>query len=658
MKTDIPTLYLGIDTGGTFTDGVLLDPISRKVVQAVKSLTTHNDLSICLSQVFEQLVPDDPSRIALVSLSTTLATNAIAEEKRRPVALLLLGYDPELVRKYGFHRQFGTDCYFFLDGRYNLSGVEETPLDETGIQKAVLSVKGRVEAIAISSYAGPVNPSHELRAAELVQNLVDIPIVQAHHLSANLDSIRRATTASLNASLLPSVQGFMAEVQAMLDRRGMNCPVMMVRGNGSIVKAGLARQKPVEVIHSGPATSAIGGQFLADVENALVVDIGGTTTDMVLIEGGRAPVQGQAATVGRYRTCVETIKTHSFGLGGDSLIEFDHRRNLSVGPRRAVPISLLCQQFPAVKQDVMKRLSERGRILYSDDVEYWIAGRLPQRQEVDGVTQRIIDLLQHGPVRFSRVRKVIGALAPIFIDSLIQQEIIYRAGLTPTDLLHVTGEHTPYDVEAARAVTGYAAAIWEESESEFVERVREQMTKKIMDEVIQFLSSRPLNPNPVVRTGELGSWLVNESFRSNGSALGCSIFLKAPIVGIGAPARAFIPPVAEALRTRAIFPSHYHVANAVGAVVGNVIFHKEGDIFPCTEGAAITGYYGRVENKQERFDYLEEALRFVREFLILQVRQGALEAGAVDPAVDCQEKEILAGMYHLDAWAVGRPVSD
>ncbi len=191
--------------------------------------------------------------------------------------------------------------------------------------------RNNVDALAVSSYAGPMNSSHEQRAAEIIHQMVNLPVVQAHHLSSELDSIRRATTASLNAALLSNLHDFLEAVQSMATRHGLKCPIMLVRGDGSIVKAEFARQRPVEMVHSGPATSALGGQFLAGVEKALVVDMGGTTTDLTLIDGGRIQAMEQSATVGEYRTCVRTIRARSFGLGGDSLIKFDHWQKLCSG---------------------------------------------------------------------------------------------------------------------------------------------------------------------------------------------------------------------------------------------------------------------------------------------------------------------------------------
>jgi N-methylhydantoinase A/oxoprolinase/acetone carboxylase beta subunit len=650
------SIYLGIDTGGTYTDGVLFDPHDQTVLKSMKVLTTHHDLKICISEIVDHLIPEDPSVISFVSLSTTLATNAIAEGKRKTVALLLLGYDPDLVHQFNFQQQFGTNHYFFVQGRHDLNGIEQIPLDEAEITRITQKISGKVDAFAVSSFAGPANSSHEKRAAEIITGLTPLQIIQAHHLSSELDSIRRASTASLNASLLTNLQDLLDAVQEMLAQRGVKCPLMMARGDGSIVKDSFARQRPVEMIHSGSATSAIGGQYLAGADTALVIDIGGTTTDITLVDRGQVQIQEEAAIVGSYRTCVKTIKARSFGLGGDSLIAFNHWKSLSVGPERVVPISRICSQYAEIKQDLFDRLEQKQKINYADEIEYWILRREPIRPVEDKQVGAIIDLLRHKPQNLWGLKKKVGPIAPILIRELIDMEIIDRAGLTPTDLLHVTGEFTPWDCDSAGLVTEIAARNWDENTSAFIQRVRKLLTYRIVFESIQFLSDRRLSESGLRRHNHrMDCWLYEESLNGQDSYLGCSIFLKIPIVGVGAAARTFLPPVADAMKTAIIFPENYEVANAVGAVVGNVVARQEGEVFPCVEGSVITGYFARVVNRQEKFVRFEEALSFARETLTQHVAEEVRTAGAETALVECIERKIWEGMVHLYAWAVGKP---
>jgi N-methylhydantoinase A/oxoprolinase/acetone carboxylase beta subunit len=659
MTKKSSSIYMGIDTGGTFTDGVLFDPLAQTVLKSMKVLTTHHDLKICIAEIVDGLIPEDPSVIACVSLSTTLATNAIAEGKRKTVALLLLGYDPDLVHQFNFQQQFGTDHYFFVQGRHDLNGVEHIPLDEAEVINTAQKIQWKVDAFAVSSYAGPANSTHEKRAAEIITELTPLPIVQAHHLSSELDSIRRASTASLNASLLTNLQELLDAVQGMLVKRGISCPLMMVRGDGSLVKDSFARHRPVEMIHSGPATSAIGGQYLAGTDTALVIDIGGTTTDITLVDRGQVQIQEEAAIVGSYRTCVKTIKARSFGLGGDSLIAFNHWKNLSVGPERVVPISRLCNHYAEIKQDLFDRLRQKQKISYSDEIEYWILRREPIRPVEDKQVDAIIELLRHKPHNLWDLKKKVGSIAPILIRELINMEIIDRAGLTPTDLLHVTGEFSPWDCDSAGLVTEIAARNWGENTYAFIQRVRKAITHRIVAEIMQFLSEKSLSESGFGRhEHRLDRWLYEESLNGQDSYLGCSIFLKLPIIGVGAAARAFLPPVADAIKTAIIFPENNEVANAVGAVVGNVIARQEGEVFPCVKGAVITGYFARVVNRQERFERFEEALSFARETLTQHVAEEVKTAGAETAQVECTEKKIWEGMVHLSAWAIGKPSLD
>ena len=126
-----------------------------------------------------------------------------------------------------------------------------------------------------------------------------------HQLSTKLGSVERATTAALNASLLAVLQDFIIAVRRAMERRRIDAPSTVVRGDGTLMSDEFAARTPVETIHSGPAASAIGGRFLSVWTTRSVVDVGGTTTDLALIENGQVTVSVEGATVGEYKTCVQ-----------------------------------------------------------------------------------------------------------------------------------------------------------------------------------------------------------------------------------------------------------------------------------------------------------------------------------------------------------------
>ncbi len=650
--------YLGIDTGGTFTDGVLLDHECQRVVKTGKVLTTHHDLKICISQILDLLVPPEAASVSLVSLSTTLATNAIAEGKSRPVGLFLLGYDPGLVQQYGFHQQFGTEHFFFIQGGMDMQGRELSPLDEAGLLEQVQRLDGQVEAFAVSSYGGPFNSSHEERASEGIAKLSPLPVVQGHHLSGRLDSIRRATTASLNASLLSTAYDFLTTVQQMLEQRGIRCPLIVVRGDGSVVSAGFAAHRPVEIIHSGPATSAIGGLYLAGLDSALVIDMGGTTTDLGLLRDGRPVWDGSEATVGNYRTSVNTIRARSFGLGGDSEIRFDPRGKLNIGPNRLIPLAYLAHTHPEATDDLEAWLDTHPSSFYSDRLEYWLLRREPHQPFKDARTNQVIELLRGGPKRLPWLLKQVKAVSArqVDVDLLVRQDIIARAGLTPTDLLHASGEFTPWNHDIARRVVEESARMLHLTPDEFAQGIRRQMTSMIVAEVIHFLSGHPVpEPSANYRSGSLARWLFEENLSPTDSYLGCQLKLKIPLVGIGAPARVFLQPVAEALGTEIIFPEHFEVANAVGTVVGSILVRKEAQVIPLVNGTVRSGYRVLAGSEQQTFEEVQDALECARAAVVEQARAEARAAGALNPHIETGEQVLIGDIYLLWASAISKP---
>lgn len=651
-------LVLGIDTGGTYTDGVLLDYHTRQVVATTKTLTTRHDLTHCILQALDALLPDDPSRIKLVAISTTLATNTIAEAKGRPVALFLLGYDPDLVRRFRFEARFATSRYHYFQGGHDLYGHEQAPLDLNAIVEKAHALQDEVEAFAVSGYFSPFNTSHEEQAYEAITRVTDRPVVLGHQLASRLNSVQRATTATLNASLLSVLQDFIAAMRHALDERGLTAPLMVMRGDGALTSADIADRRPVETVHSGPAASAIGGRFLAGQERALVIDIGGTTTDIAVVDGGQVAIREEGTTVGPYSTAVRAANVRSVGLGGDSFIGFDLEEQLMVGPSRVVPISHLAHTDPRVARD-LRVLGHRVQKRPSPDhVEYWFLQREPRRFIQNDKARRVLAMLREGPMSLPEVLKQMGLLHPLQFGGqfLIKEEIIGRAALTPTDLLHLSGEYAPWDVEAAGIAAELIARLRGWTKDELFQRVMAHIAERITAEIVSFLSGQPLSRAPdYVTPDNLGLWLFEESVYNRHPYLGSQISLKMPIIGIGAPAGIFLPRIAELLRTELILPPHYQVANAVGAVAGSVMASQEAWIFPQMRGLNVIGYYAQTGQERRQFPVLAEAIAYARQSIGEQAMAEAQAAGAVEPHLEFEQLPDGTESYRLRAKAIGNP---
>ena len=662
MKREDPQgpLVLGIDTGGTYTDGVLLQYDTRTLVASKKSLTTKRDLSIGVEEVIKGIPIEDPSAIKLVSISTTLATNAIAEGKSKRAALLLIGYDPELIASFRMEARFATSRYYYFAGGHDLYGREKEALDMSGVLRKVHEIKDEVDALAVSSYFSPLNPDHENIIRKAVFEVCDLPVVLGHHLSTKLGSVERATTAALNASLLVVVQEFAAAVRRAMQRRGIDAPLMVVRGDGTLMSEAFASQTPVETIHSGPAASAIGGRFLSGLENALVVDIGGTTTDMALIENGQVAIDEQGATVSGFKTAVKAARLFTIALGGDSHVTVRPGGGIDLGPERVVPLAHLAWLHPEIEER-FKGLSRQSSSVPSEDwLEYWFLLRGPRETKLLKTDQEkaLVDMLQEGPKPVPEIldRFKVRHAAQLGAGHLLRREIIGKAGLTPTDLLHVDGRFAPWNAAVSASALASFCRFYREEETKLCTQVWARMTESILLAIITFLSGKRLPP-PRFEDEDMGRWFFENSLRQTHPHLETRFRLRQPIIGIGAPAGIFLKDVADALQTDLILPQHFEVANAVGAVAGSVMASEEILVYPrmSKEGFEVLGYYVQSGNGRQVFGRMEEAMACARTVGRRRALREAAQSGAHNPEVMIEELTDGLDSYRIRARALGSP---
>jgi len=659
-------LVLGIDTGGTYTDGVLLEYDSRDVLATHKSMTTRRDFAIGIEKVIEGIAIEDPSEIRMVSVSTTLATNAIAEGKGKRVALLLIGYDPELISSFNMSARFATPNYHYFNGGHDLYGREKEALDLSTILDKVTAIKGDVDAIAVSSYFSPLNPDHENRVYEAVSRVCDLPIVLGHQLSTRLGSVERATTAALNASLLAVLQDFVIAVRRAMERREIDAPLMMVRGDGTLMSDEFASRTPVETIHSGPAASAIGGRFLSGLKDALVLDVGGTTTDLALIEKGEVTVSDEGATVGDYETAVSAADLFSVALGGDSHITLNREQHLALGPERVLPLSHLAADYPRVKSR-LQALSRRAWAEASPDcLEYWFLLRDPENDRIlqSAQARKLVEFLQSGPKPVPDIVEHLDVLhvAQIGVDELWREEILGKSGLTPTDVLHVEGRFCPWDAEAAELALGIFAHYQFKEPDEIREKVWRQAVEMIVHAVVSFLSKKTLTPPTATRRegeDDIGRWFFFNSIHQTHAHLETLFRLREPIVGIGAPADFFLKKVAEALHAELLLPEHHAVANALGAVAGSVMVVEEVLVYPRLDqsGLEVLGYYVQTSDDRKDFDEeeLDQCLRYAKDLAHERSLAAAVRSGADNPEVVVEMETEGLDTYRIRAKAMGNP---
>ncbi len=657
---DEKTYVIGIDTGGTYTDGVLMEAGSRHLLSTAKHLTTRQDLSLGVTDVLNSLDIPDPSAVSLVGISSTLATNSIAEGKTRDVGLALVGYDEELLEEYDLDGNFTARDFAHFRGGHDSQGKQKDALDLRGITEWAKANAHEFDAFAVSSYFSPLNAEHEELAADAIYRATSKPVVMGSQLSTQLNSVTRATTAAVNASLVSVMQDFIEAVRRALQAKGIDATLMIVKGDGSLMPYTDAIRRPVETIVSGPAASAIGGYYLCNRPSGLMIDVGGTTTDMALIEESSVDVADQGARVGDVETAVKTARIRTACVGCDSWVHYERDgRGLIVGPERVVPLCRMADQFPAIGEQITRlhRIPEEQR--QWTDVEFWILRRVPtaRRQEHLSEKQRaLVSVLEeHGPMSVTALMRELKVHHPVQLQAapLLRQGYIEKGGLTPTDLLHVQGRMDKWDLDAAREGLAHAAFLFDLSPEEVQDKAFEFIAANIAEEVIVFLAGRDAQRLPEQIDGTWGRWFFEEFLSDKNRLVSVKLISHFPTVGLGAPAEVFIEAVARKLGSELVIPEHHEVANAIGAVAGSIMIEREALLF-VQEGDESRSYRVHVAGEQKQFDKEENARKYARSRVTELALEGADAAGAYEPDLSVSV-ETEGSVERYIAQAVGNP---
>lgn len=566
------TTVLGIDTGGTYTDGVVINLETREILTATKAPTTHNNLIAGIRNTINQLDYDALETLDYVALSTTLATNAIVENRGCRVGLLILGFTPE--------KELPPCEKVILPGVIDIRGSEREPLDLNATKAALESMRGKVDAVAVSGIFSVRNPEHENRVKSLAREILGLPAVAAHELTTVLGMQERSVTAVLNARLISVIDELMTATKNALRERNIDAPIMIVKGDGSLMNESIAKERPIETILSGPAASIIGATFLNQAENGLVLDMGGTTTDIAILKDGRPRLDTEGAKVGGWRTRVAAAEANTFGLGGDSRIYQPYQsKRLQVGPRRFWPVAVIARDYPHYLTELKQIWDRNAGLIINEPCEGYFLLREPDpHMELNKTQKHVIDALREGPHTVVELGKRLN-IDPNFIlvEPLLDHGILGGIGFTPTDILHIEGIYEVGDKKAAQLGANLMARKRDIKPEKLVKMAKDLITEKmcrvILDSVLEY-EKTDLSPfydeeHPMDETMEF--FFHNAVWNQNANLLANRFELQMPVIGIGAPVHAWLPEAVKRFRTDAIFPPHNEVANAVGAAAGKVM---------------------------------------------------------------------------------------
>jgi len=537
------TVYgIGIDTGGTYTDAVLFDLREYQVISVSKRPTIHHCLERSIVQALDDIFPVGKAEaVRKIAVSTTLATNAIAEGRMSKVGLIVIGrvkpFDAPVV------------SVRYVEGGHDHLGKEVTPLNVEQIVDAVDGFKGHVDAYAVAASLSIENQTHEQVAAKAIELVDRKPVVCSSGVSSKAGIRERASTAVLHAGLMPVIQGFVKQVNQLKKDRFLTSEIRIIRGDATADNLTQAVSRAASTVASGPAATAYFGAKSTAARLAMVVDIGGTTTDITFIKNGKPVVSNEGSLIDRWQTHINAVDIHTVGIGGDSLVGLNRSGQLTIGPLRVQPLAMT-QGIP----DPASWLGEENRSRWINSVN---SKEPVQNDALDPV---IAHLLQEGGATPADLIVHLG-MSDFGLDRRLEdlafKNQVSAVGFTPTDAPHVLGKSQIGDAAASVAGARILADLRGETIEAFSKAVLEATQQKIADAILGYAFTKQTGkPMEAFSTVNQGVPLFS-----------CRFKLEVPIVGIGAAARHLLPEVADRLHTQAVFPPHFEVGNALGAIM-------------------------------------------------------------------------------------------
>jgi N-methylhydantoinase A/oxoprolinase/acetone carboxylase beta subunit len=578
------TYILGIDTGGTYTDAAVIDATSHRILATAKAITTKGDLAVGVGAAMAAAMAKlqgqvRGSDISLVCVSTTLATNAVVEGHGNAAGVVLIGFDQAMVEKTGIAAAFPGLPIAVITGGHDHNGEERAALDKASLQKAIADMNPHVSAFAIAASFAVRNNGHELAARDMIAQLTDKPVTLSSELSNALDAPRRALTALLNARLVSRITHLITAVEAAMARLSISGDLMIVRGDGTLARAETVATRPIETVLSGPAASLVGAKWLSGLDNFIMSDMGGTTTDVGVLRDGRPLVAATGAEVGGWRTMVKAIDVRTIGLGGDSEVQLDGIGALIIGPQRAVPISLLAHLFPNVTAMLEADLAEtEGGSLLGKFVARpfgWAGGEDPQGLPANEAT--ILAQVGAEPVGLRRIAVSSGAQRSV--SALRRKGLLQLCSFTPSDASVALGLQDNWPIAPARLAAKLLVRFKEmklpddEGVDRFCRAVWDKTVALSAKVIVETAIGAQAAQSPIVEA-------ICNGRREMGLAR-ISVSPRVPIVAVGGPVKVYYEELAKRLDCDVVFAEHCDVANAVGAASGvvaeKIVITVEGD---------------------------------------------------------------------------------
>lgn len=614
-------IRIGIDTGGTYTDAVAVDMDSGSVLFKGKSPTTNEDLCIGIKNALSCIPAEMLKRAEVIALSTTLSTNACVENKGGRAKLILLGTSMEILRRIDAAGKFGLsyDSVLCIETGSSFDGRIVDEPDWEAVLGENTEWFADAEALSIADvYAVHNGAVSERNAKQFFAKHLDIPIIAGSELVSGLNVMERGATALLNARLLPIIYEFVIAIENAIRDEDVLGRSFNVRSDGSLMSHSLLLKRPVETILSGPATSVLGGYRLSGNKNCLIIDMGGTTTDISIVKNGLPKLAENGIKVGGWSTQVSGVFVDTFALGGDSAIRIEHEA-LTLNNRRVVPLCHGASRWPEIKETLRARLVDDRRYC-RDFHEFLYLAKVPRDMSLHTQEEALlIKALENGPRMIETFSIEEDGVDKYRLNCrrLEDEGIVMRCGLTPTDIMHIRGDYLQYDREASelaaqfflRTMVSMGLLKGSASVETFAELAYDLVCKKLCENIIRvLLNDRFPYEFKSGLDSQIGK-LISAGWDKDGivDIIEPGFSTSLSLVGVGAPIHVFLPRVARQLNTRCIIPEHAEVANAVGAALADITVRKTITLRKNIFEDETEGYAVHSQDSVIKFAELEDA---------------------------------------------------
>ncbi|MGF6376195.1 N-methylhydantoinase A/oxoprolinase/acetone carboxylase beta subunit [Clostridiales Family XIII bacterium PM5-7] len=643
---------IGIDTGGTCTDAVVFDSVSRKVLAYGKTLTTKKNLKEGILKALLAMDQNLVQQAEYISLSTTLATNACVENKGGRAKLVFIGLKQEYVEKMqGTYGLPPTSEIYFLAGTPTRFAEPGNAPDWDMFRNDVRSEFKVYDSVAVVQ----INPRYnngefEKTAETIIKEELGIPCVCGYDLFQEINVQRRGATALLNARLLPIMNEFFASIDQSIKELGLDVPVQVVKSDGTIMSREYAMERPVETLLCGPAASIIGATELSKRKDALIVDMGGTTSDVAMVKGGIPVTSGAGISIGSWKTMVKGVAIDTFALGGDSAVGYKDGE-LFLEERRVVPLCMIGSQYPYVVDKLKKLVSEKAAYSYPANQFLMLASTPENEDKFSPSEYKLIEALNNGPLIIDDAAEAIGVSPYVLKTKRLEDEgVIIRCGVTPTDAMHILGDYTDHCVEASKLGMEYLRIVTRKTIAELCTEIYEMVKERLYHHLVRIFMKHEmgdaLTEEDQMSLGKVVDY-VFQAKRKNMSHSHLYPQFKAAtgFIGIGAPTSIFMKDVADLLEVDGDFPDYGKVANAIGAAVGSISTEYIVRIEPCHHMDWSGNYVVSGGEKLESFEYYDQAIDAAKRIADERVREKADAQGAGTNVI--VELEIQEDSYDL-----------